>query len=109
MGGPGDGRETDMTRRSALRLTAIAAALAASTLGGCASSRSGQDRIVRVPRACQDQQAQVYFEPDSAELTAEGRVILGQAAAAARSCVVKEVQVLGLADAAGAPDANLEL
>jgi len=87
----------------------MTAVLAAVTLGGCASLRNAHDRIVRRTPACQDQQAQIYFDPDSAEITKEGRAILRQAAAAARRCEVKEVQVLGLADAAGAPDANLEL
>jgi outer membrane protein OmpA-like peptidoglycan-associated protein len=52
---------------------------------------------------------QIYFEPDSAVVTDEGRAVLAQAAQAARGCAVKDVKVLGLADAVGAPDANLQL
>jgi peptidoglycan-associated lipoprotein len=77
------------------------------TLGGCQTPHSGQ--IVRAPAACQDQAVQIYFEPDSADVTPEGRAVLAAAAASAKPCVVKKVSVMGLADAAGDPAASLEL
>jgi peptidoglycan-associated lipoprotein len=86
-----------------IRGVLVIAAVAA--MGGCA----GGKQLVRQPKPCQDQRAQIYFEPDSAEMTAAGQAILKEAAAAARGCEVEEVQVVGLADAVGAPDANLEL
>ncbi len=63
------------------------------------------------PRAevCPDIRFQIYFEPDSATLTDEGLAVVSTAAAGARSCRVDGVQVLGLADAAGSPQANLAL
>lgn len=78
-------------------------------LGACATVQKARDRLVRAPARCVDQTVQIYFEPDSAELTSEGRAVIRAAADGARGCEVTAVEVLGLADAAGAPDANLEL
>ncbi|MDP3852819.1 OmpA family protein [Phenylobacterium sp.] len=75
---------------------------------GCAM-RSGRDRIVTAPAPCEDVTVQVYFEPDSAQVTAEGRAVIAQASSQAKSCRIDRVLVMGLADAAGAPAANLEL
>jgi outer membrane protein OmpA-like peptidoglycan-associated protein len=82
------------------------AALAALSLGGCATSRNP---LVRAPERCTDQTVQVYFEPWSAELTQEGRTVIDAAAKGVRACRVTAIDVLGLADAVGAPAANLEL
>lgn len=90
--------------------TAIAAGLVlAMGLTGCASMETGRDRIVRAPKACQDMTLPVYFEPNEAEITREGRRVIAAGAAQAKGCKVDEVRVLGLADAAGDPAANLEL
>jgi outer membrane protein OmpA-like peptidoglycan-associated protein len=75
----------------------------------CGCGTIGRERIVKTPRSCQDQVVQIYFEPDSAQVTPEGGAVLRQAALAARDCTVDGVEVLGLADAAGAPAANLAL
>lgn len=90
---------------------ASAAALAAvmGALGGCATVQNARARIVREPPRCADETVQVYFEPQSAEVTREGRMVIAQAASSARGCQVKAVEVTGLADAAGAPEASLEL
>lgn len=94
---------------STYRILAMGGAAATLLALGACSTLSGRDRIVRAPAPCPDQTVQIYFEPDSAEVGAEGQAVLRQAAAAARSCVVKRVSVLGLADAAGDPAANMEL
>jgi len=86
-----------------------AAGLAALTLAGCGSLPAGRDKVVKAPKSCEDQTVQIYFEADSATVTKEGRAVLRQAAASAKGCRVQGVEVLGLADAVGAPDANLEL
>jgi outer membrane protein OmpA-like peptidoglycan-associated protein len=78
-------------------------------LGGCASMETMRGRIERTPRACQDITVPVYFEPDVATLTPDGRKVIDTAAAGARGCRVVSVSVVGLADAAGDPAANLEL
>jgi outer membrane protein OmpA-like peptidoglycan-associated protein len=84
----------------------LAATLA---LAGCATVQNVRSRLVRAPSPCADQTVQVYFEPGSAELTAEGRAVIDAAATTARSCKVRGVDVLGLSSATGASDSNLEL
>lgn len=90
--------------------TATVAGLAlAMGLGGCSSMKSARDAIVRAPPTCQDVTIAIYFEPDAAQLTPEGRRVIASQAAQARRCRIESVRVLGLADAAGDPAANLEL
>lgn len=84
-------------------------ALAVGTLGGCQTIERARERLVKAPPRCQDQTVQIYFEPDVAEVTPEGRRVIAEAAALARGCTVARVSVLGLADAQGDPAANLEL
>lgn len=88
--------------------TATGLALAAC-LSGCATVGNARDRIVRPQAHCQDVTVQIYFEPNSTEVTREGRAVLRAAASQAKGCRVDELSILGLADAAGTPDANLEL
>ena len=78
-------------------------------LGACATVQGARDRIVKRQPVCADQTAQIYFEPDSAEITKEGRAVLSATGGAVSGCRVVAVDVLGLADAAGAPADNLEL
>lgn len=79
------------------------------TLGGCATMEKTRDAIVRRPSVCVDQTVQIYFETDSAEVTTEGQAVIQQAARDVRGCTVQRVDVMGLADAVGAPGVNLEL
>jgi peptidoglycan-associated lipoprotein len=78
-------------------------------LGGCATMKTGRDRIVKAPPRCADQTVQVYFDAESAEVTKEGRAVIIAAAREGRPCKVGGVDVLGLSDSAGGADANLEL
>ena len=78
-------------------------------LSACATVQSARDRIVRRAPTCVDQTAQIYFEADSAEITREGRALLAATAGDRKACRVTAVEVVGLADAVGAPGANLEL
>ena len=91
-----------------IRKTAAVAVLVLS-LSACATVKSARDRIVRAPVRCADQTVQIYFEPNSAEVTKEGRAVLNLAAKDSQACKVTGVDVLGLADSVGAPGANLEL
>ena len=91
-----------------MRIFAIAT-LAAGALAGCSSMGGGRAALVKAPPKCADQTVQIYFEPWSVEITPEGRSVIDTAAASLRSCHVRTVEVLGLADAAGSPQANLEL
>jgi peptidoglycan-associated lipoprotein len=86
----------------ALALTTLA------TLSGCSTMGMSHGAVKTAPM-CQEQRVQIYFEPDSAEVTAEGRAVIRQAALSAKGCKVDSVEVLGLADAVGTPDANLDI
>ena|SRR5438067_393354 len=92
--------------KTAMMLTAAVAVLGAS---GCATVQQARARLVKTPPHCVDQTVAIYFAADQAELTPEGRMVIGQAASQARGCKVAGVEVLGLADAAGQAGANLEL
>lgn len=89
--------------------TVMLAAVAAAALSGCTTIQSARARLVTTPARCADETVQIYFDPQSAELTPEGRLVIDQAAIGARGCRVAAIDVVGLADAAGAPQANLEL
>jgi peptidoglycan-associated lipoprotein len=90
--------------------TAIVAGLGlALALSGCASMKRARDAIVRAPATCQDVTIPIYFEPDAAQLTPEGRRVIASQAAQAKRCRIESVRVVGLADAVGDPAANLEL
>lgn len=83
------------------------AVLAAAALGGCSTTPDSD--LVKAPIRCADQTVQVYFEPWSSDLTPEGVNVIKAAAQSVQGCRISAVDVLGLADAAGAPDVNLEL
>lgn len=91
------------------KATIVAIAAAGVALAGCQTVRDARDRLVKAPPRCEDQTVQIYFEPGQAEVTPDGRRVIAEAAAQARGCTVRRVSVLGLADAAGDPNANLEL
>src|SRR5688572_2848362 len=93
-----------MTRTAAIIALALALGLSA-----CQTVRSARDRLVRTSSSCVDQTVPIYFETGVAEVPADGRRVLQDAAARARGCTVKSVSVIGLADAPGAPQANLDL
>ena len=93
-----------MTGARAAALSALALSLAA-----CAATPTARSHIVKAPATCVDQTVQIYFEPQSAELTREGKAVINAAAGAARGCNVTSVEVLGLADAAGAAAASMGL
>ncbi|HEX2558892.1 OmpA family protein [Phenylobacterium sp.] len=85
-----------------------ASALASIAMAGCAGF-GGRDRLVKAPPRCEETAVQVYFDAGSHELTDESRTMLAQAASETAGCAVDRVVVMGLADAEGGPNANLEL
>lgn len=87
--------------RAWVKLSVVSGAVAA--LGACAHLPGTRAEI------CPPATFQVYFEADSSELTNEGLAVISAAAANARSCRIEGVRVVGLADAAGSPQANLVL
>ncbi len=74
-------------------------------LGGCASVGMRRS-LVRTEPTCQDVTTPIYFEPNQASLTRDGRRVIAGAAAAARGCTVQSLRVLGLADAGGDATSN---
>lgn len=92
--------------RSVVVMSVVAAATA---LSACQTVRDARARLEKTPKACQDVTIPIYFEPNVAQVTPEGRRVIAAAARTARPCRVDAVSVLGLADAAGDPAANLEL
>lgn len=79
----------------------------AGMLAGCSTPLKRDDIVA--PSACETSVTSIYFEPNSHLITDEGRAVIAQAAAAARSCQVDRIEIVGLADAVGAPDANQQL
>ena len=94
-----------MSRQAGAALAAIGISIA---LAGCAVTRD-RDDVVAPASACQTSTTSIYFEPDSHVITAEGRAVIAQAAAEARNCSISHIEIVGLADAVGAPDANQQL
>jgi len=92
-----------------MRSLVLASCAFTMALAGCATVETVRSRLVRAPDACADQTVQIYFDPASAELTPEGLAVIRAAADGARSCRVRTVEVMGLADANGGPAAALEL
>jgi len=92
------------------RWTAIVTAAALSGLtSACATAPAGRAAIEKTVALCQPINVSIYFDQNSAQVTREARAVLRSAAAQARGCRIESVRVLGLADAPGAPGANLEL
>jgi Outer membrane protein and related peptidoglycan-associated (lipo)proteins len=92
------------TKAGLLIMAGVAVALA-----GCQTVRDARDRWVKAPPRCEDQTVHIYFEPDQAEVTPEGRSVIAAAAGQSRGCIVERVSVVGLSDATGNAAANLEL
>jgi peptidoglycan-associated lipoprotein len=90
-------------------LRGLALALMALAAGCATAPKLQRSSIEQAPPVCQKFTVSIYFEPDSDQLTDEGRAVISQAAGTAQGCQVDQIEVLGLADAAGAPGANLAL
>ena len=90
----------------------IAAAAAVFALSGCQSLPRlprFQQGLVATPPACADFAISIYFDAGSYRITREADALIRTAAARTRGCAVSTVDVVGLADAPGDPDANLAL
>lgn len=92
-----------------MKTATIVALGAGLVLAGCSTGPRQRSDIVKAPAACEDVTVQIYFEPDSAEVTSEGQAVLAQAAKQAKLCKIDRVRVLGLAEAVGAPAANMSI
>ena len=84
---------------------------AALALAGCALTPGVRDRadLVVEPGPCGPQRLEVYFRDGEARLTDAARHAIGLTATQLQGCEIRKVNVIGLADARGAPNANLDL
>jgi len=64
--------------------------------------------MIAEPR-CVDTSVQIYFGEESAQVPRAGQRVISKAVEASKGCAVAAVNVVGLADYRGAPDANLAL
>ena len=80
---------------------------AALVLSGCGTV-SGF-RKAATTNVCQDVTVSIYFKRDSAAIGREGRAVLKSVGDLAKGCAPGGVDVVGLADAVGDPEANLAL
>ncbi len=90
------------------RIALTAVLVLSAALGACSTTMT-RDRIVAAPDVCRDLVIPIYFESDEAAVTPDGRRLLTAEARRVQGCEVGAISVLGLADAAGDPAANLEL
>jgi outer membrane protein OmpA-like peptidoglycan-associated protein len=96
--------------------TTLGAAALASVLGlaaviaGCQNThRAPGAPLIQAPPNCVDINFPIYFEPRSSAVTREADRLIIAARDQARDCQVTGIVVVGLADAPGSPDANLNL
>lgn len=81
--------------------------LAGAALAACATN-TPKTQVARFT-PCEDIKVAIYFDSGSATVNKDGRAVLRGAAQQAQGCKVQRVDVIGLADAVGAPDANMAL
>lgn len=87
------------------------AAVAALSLAlfACQTTSHRPVRLIQAPVNCTDINFPIYFEPRSYAVTREADRLVLAAHDQARGCAVTGIVVIGLADAPGSPDANLQL
>lgn len=85
------------------------AGAAALSLAGCGTTGGFMKGEPASFQACETQKVEIYFEPNSAEVNTYAKQALAEAAKSAKGCKSNGVDVLGLADSVGDPDANLAL
>ena len=88
------------------RMIAIAGAL---TVAGCAGGPRDRADLVTEPEVCAPQRFDIYFRDSEAGLTDAARHAIGLTATRLQGCEIRKVEVIGLADARGGPEANLDL
>jgi len=69
----------------------------------------GGPKPAGLANTCEDFTVSIYFDQGAYRLTREAKMVLDSAAGRAKGCTIGAVDVTGLADAVGAPDANLQL
>lgn len=85
------------------------AGAAALAVAGCGTTGGFTKGKPASFQACETQKVEIYFEPNSAEVNTYARQALAEAAKISKGCTVAGVDVLGLSDSVGDPDANQAL
>lgn len=78
-------------------------------LAACQTAPNKQGPLIVATPVCADFTISIYFEAKSAKIGHDAGALIDAAMKRTRGCSVTGVSVLGLADAAGNPDANLIL
>ncbi|WP_298744167.1 OmpA family protein [uncultured Brevundimonas sp.] len=81
----------------------------ALAVAGCAGGPAARGDLIAEPSACAPQRFDIYFRDGEAGLTDAARHAIGLTATQLQGCAIRKVEVVGLADARGGPDANLDL
>ncbi|HEX8233027.1 MAG TPA: OmpA family protein [Caulobacteraceae bacterium] len=89
----------------ALGLAAVVA------LEGCAQMQGARSRVAGMVarQPCENVSTTFYFESGSDQLSDPAKQVVAETAKMVGNCQVGELQLVGLADPAGAPAANVEL
>lgn len=90
-------------------LTAMLAGAGALAAAGCAETPWSRGELVAEPSPCAAQRFDIYFREGEADLTDAARHAIGLTATQLQGCDIRKVEVIGLADATGRPEANLDL
>ena len=88
------------------RLTLLLGALA---VAGCAGTPWKRADLVAEPSVCAPQRFDIYFRDSEAGLTDAARHAISLTATQLQDCEIRKVDVIGLADARGGAEANLDL
>lgn len=78
-------------------------------LSGCSDFKRPLSKLTAAPARCENMRFPIYFQADSDALTVPAQQAIKLTAERARPCSTRMVQVLGLADATGNADQNLDL
>ncbi|CAN5410514.1 hypothetical protein BH10PSE2_BH10PSE2_29210 [soil metagenome] len=97
-----------MKRATGIILTCASLGFAVS---GCASTKMfhSREQLVSAPSVCAAKRFEIYFADSEARLTEPARQAIGLTAAQLQGCTIRSVKVLGLADARGGAEANMDL
>lgn len=94
-----------------MKRTIVVGGLMALTAAGCGWTPGMRDRatLVAEPSHCADKRFEVYFAEGEARLTTPALQAIGLTATQLQGCSIRNVKVVGLADAQGAAGANQAL
>lgn len=93
-------------RKSAMAFAVVGIGVLAA---GCSHFPQSRDDLVQASTPCSDTHFSVYFNEGSNRLTRQAGQLIAETGRALKACNISSARVVGLADATGAPQANLSL